>query len=268
MEELLNPTTEGQEPVVEASTEPAAEPVTGESVSAEPAEQQTKETKAAQSPEENAKYAAARRKAEAEKAEAIQKAKDEFASTIAKRAGIENVQSASDFENYLNDLELKASGIDPETYQKLRDSDPEVRRAKEVLAQQEQAQKDLQSFTDFVSVFKEANGREFDPATDKSTYAEVKKDADETGRDISDVFARRHSKTLMQRLAELEAKLNEQETNKANAATSPGSVASDGETAGGADYISPEAFEQNRKDAEWVRRNYDKILKSRPKWGG
>jgi len=265
-EELLNPVNEGQSGTVDAqATETPAAAV--ESVKAEPATQPT-EPKAAQTPDENAKYAAARRKAEAEKAEAVQRARDEAAAALAQRFKIPNVKTFEDFEKFGQEQELQNAGVDPEKYKSLRENDPEVRKAREILAQQEKQSKDLQAFGKFREAFKEANGREFDIAQDAQVYHDVKKEAGETGKDLTDVFAKIHNKTLISRLAELEAKLKAQETNASNAASSPGSVKADGDTTATGDFITPEAFEQNRGNPQWVRKNYEKIVKSRPKWGG
>lgn len=265
---VQNPVVEGSGNAVNAAQEPTVE---AQGAETNPQETQPKETKPAQTREENAAIAAARRKLEAEKAEAVRKAKDETASVLAKRLGLSTpereIKTFEDFENFGQELQLKAADVDPETYKALRESDPEVRRAKEILATQEKQAKDLKAFGEFRAAFKEANGREFDITQDASVYADVKREADESGKDLTDVFARHHNKTLMARLAELEAKMQAQETNKANAATSPGSVKTDGATAT-ADYITAEAFEQNRGNAEWVKTHFDQIMKSRPKWGG
>jgi len=256
-----------QEPVVEVQ-ETTAEPAAAvESVNAEPAIQQT-EQKAVQTPDENAKYAAARRKAEAEKAEAVQAARDEAAASLAKRFGIENVKTLDDFDKYAANLELQQAGIDPEKYKALRENDPEVKKAKAILEQQERASKDLQSFGNFRAAFKEANDREFDIATDKEVYQAVKAEADTSGKDMVDVFARYQNKKLLAELADLKAKAKAQETNAANAAASPGSVKADGDTTANGEYITPDQFEQNRSNPQWVRKNLEKIMKSRPKWGG
>lgn len=275
MDETLNVVNATQSGTVDAQitpeATPAAEPAAGESASAEPAIQQ-QEKKAVQTPEENAKYAAARRKAEAEKAEAVQRAKDEAAAMLAKRFGISTpereIKTLSDFEQYGIELELKQAGLAPETYKALRENDPEVKRAKEVLAQQEKANKDVQSLHKFREAFKEANGREFDISSDFQLYAEVKKEAEDAGKDLTDVFTKRHNAQLKAELAELKAKIKAQETNAANAASSPGSVQANGEATATGDYISPEEFEKNRGNRSWVVKNYEKLVKSRPKWGG
>lgn len=278
MEETLNSVNAEQGSVVESQTQDATsaaevqDTAAGESENAAPAKQQTevKETKAAQTPDENAKYAAARRKAEADAAASIQKAKDEFAASIAKRTGLATpdrpISSADDFERYLNNLELKAAGVDPETYKQLREKDPDVIKAKQVLETQSKAQKEFESFTSFVKAFEEKNKRPFG-VEDKAFYAEIKEEAQKTGKDVLDVFYRKRSDSLESRLAELEAKIKESETNKANADSSPGSVTTGGKDTA-TDYISFDVFTKNKGNAKWVRDNYDKIMKSRPKWGG
>jgi len=270
MEETLNPVNAEQGSVVENQTEETA---AGESESAEIADQQT-ETKPAQTQDENAKYAAARRKAEAEKADAVQKAKDEFAVQLAKRAGISNqdreITSASDFESYLGDLEAKAAGIEPETYRKLRENDPEVKQAKEILAKQAQAEKNVQDFKAFTDSFKETTGRnfDFDNAEDKKLLVESKQEADSTGKELTDVFAKHQNKVLAAELASLRAQAAAKEAEAANATASPGSVQTDGAAALSADYISADEFQKNKSNSQWMRDNFTKIVKSRPKWGG
>jgi len=254
---------------VNAAQEPTVE---AQGAETNPQETQPKEPKPAQTREENAAIAAARRKLEAEKAEAVRKAKDETAVALAKRLGISTpereIKTFEDFENFGLELQLKNAEVDPDKYKALRESDPEVRRAKEILATQEKQNKDLQAFGAFREAFKEANGREFDITQDAQTYRDVKKEAETTGKDMTDVFARYHNKALMARISEMEAKLQAQETNATNAASSPGSVKADGATTAGGDYITQETFEQNRGNQQWVIKNFDKIMKSRPKWGG
>ena len=133
MSELLNTETNAvQNPVVEGSgnaVDAAQEPtVEAQGAEANPQETQPKETKPAQTREENAAIAAARRKLEAEKAEAVRKAKDETASVLAKRLGLSTpereIKTFEDFENFGQELQLKAADVDPEKYKALRESDP------------------------------------------------------------------------------------------------------------------------------------------------
>jgi hypothetical protein len=55
-----------------------------------------------------------------------------------------------------------------------------------------------------------------------------------------------------------------QEVNEKNAKTATGSVTGNGEAK--TEYITKDAFEKNRHDKNWVRKNYEKLIKSRPKW--
>lgn len=113
------------------------------------------ETSAAggQSPEDNAKFAAARRKAEAERDEAIRKAKaeaDEEAGKAIKEAfeaiGMTNpytgkpIRSREDLDAYKKAYAedrkaqtLKRTGMSEEEYQKLIDADPRIQKANEVV---------------------------------------------------------------------------------------------------------------------------------------
>lgn len=117
--------------------------------------------KTSQSPEENSKYAAARRKAEAERDAAVQKAvteateklRAEFEGTI-KKLGMVNpytkqpIVTAKDLDEYQQrfDIEKKAkvakqAGMSEEEFQKFVENLPEVRSAKEKEAQAEAAQR-------------------------------------------------------------------------------------------------------------------------------
>jgi len=54
------------------------------------------------------------------------------------------------------------------------------------------------------------------------------------------------------------------EVNANNANATTGSVTGNGEAK--TNYITKDAFEKNRHDKTWVRKNYEKLIKSRPKW--
>ena len=270
---VQNPVVEGSGNAVNAAQEPAVGAQEGAEAQGvqESAKQQETPPKAPQTREENAAAKSVRLRLEAEKADAVQKAKDEAAIELAKRFGLNTpdrpIKSYEDFENLGLDFQLQNAEVDPEKYKALRENDPEVIKARKVLEQQEKQSKDLREFASFRAAFKETMGREFDIQQDAKVYSDVKQEADESGKDITDVYARYQNKTLLARLAEMEAKIQAKETNAANAASSPGSVKADGATAT-ADFISYEEVEKHRGDSGWFRKNYDAIIKSRSKWGG
>ena len=257
-EELFNVVDATQESAVEIPAEPVVDTVASEGASAEPAIQQT-ETKTTQTPDENAKYAAARRKAEAETAFAVQRARDEAAEALAQRFKIPNVKTFDDFERYGQDLELQQSGVDPEKYKALRENDPEIVSARKIREQHEKATKELQAITEFRMAVKDAEGREFDIATDFQAYSAIKAESDASGKSIADIMVKQQNAKLLSRIAEFEAKAKAQEVNKANADSTPGSVQTDGNTANSS--VTEADIDAHANDVSWMRRHYKEVEK-------
>lgn len=84
---------------------------------------------------------------------------------------------------------------------------------------------------------------------------------DKRGLSLLDAYNRIHT---TQRLAQLEKALAIKEKNNANAGTSPGSVAGQGNVP--SEYITKEVFEANKNNRRWMIDNLTQITKSRTKW--
>jgi hypothetical protein len=275
MDENLNPVNEGQEQTVDAqttNTDVQAEPIEADKTdNAEVVEPQ--QTKTVQSQEDNAKYAAARRKAEAEAAQKIAETKDSTAAEMAKMSGWTNpdgspITTLEQYQKAITYSKLVQNGIDPKEYETLRENDPDVQEARRLKAEMQKREKESANVNEFFREFESATGRAFDVKTDAQVYLKVKTEAGLSGKSYADAYTKIHNQELSQRIADLEAKMKASETNKANADSSPGSVSANGNTAASDDYISPETFEANRGNRSWVVKNFDRIMKSRPKWGG
>lgn len=63
---------------------------------------------------------------------------------------------------------------------------------------------------------------------------------------------------------QMKNKMKTQEVNSKNAQGTTGSVTGNGQAS--SDFISADVFNKNRHDKQWVRKNYEKLIKSRPKW--
>ena len=270
MDESLNAVNAAQEQTVDAQT---AEPTT-ETVSESAQAKQTEiaepsQKKTEQSQEENAKYAAARRKAEAEAAQKIadaeRKARDAAISEAAEKMGWNTkdrqVKNWSDFEALKAEAELIENGIDPNVYKQARENDPEYQQLRKEKAERAEKEQKKAQYTEFLKEFKSANNREFDGEKDSELLKSVVAESVKTNRPLADVYAKVHSAELMKRIADLEAQMQAAETNKKNAESSPGSVSTDGSTADPGAEITTEQFEAHRGDRAWMAKNWEKVMK-------
>ncbi|QGZ99426.1 hypothetical protein [Dehalobacter restrictus] len=192
------------------------------------------QSKPVQSKEDNAKFAEVRRKAEIETRE---KAEQEYNAEIAQLYGSYGIKSLSDLKKAIAEqaeeqrkAELKDQGIDPEIVEKYVNETPAVKKANELIKQQEEQQRKTQDYIDFLDYFKTENDRDFNSATDEIPV-EVW-EANAKGKPLADAYSYHLTKQLKAKVAEMEAKLKADETNKANAETSVGSVTGNGEVKG------------------------------------
>jgi hypothetical protein len=176
------------------------------------------------------------------------------------------ITTEAEYKQALKEQEIyekyQAQGLPEEVIAELVESKrfrEETKAEKQTKA--EQAKREAESL-EFLKYFKEENGREFD--TEKDTIPDEVIELANKGKTLADAYAYHANKQLKAKLAEMEAKINAQQTNSANAASSPGSVTGNGNN--GADFISFEVFEANKHDSNWVMKNFDKINESRAKW--
>lgn len=280
MENALNSVNAEQAPVVEGQQ---VEPVEG-GKDAELAGQQTEQTteppvktqetpeekqeKPQQTPEENARYKALRLE---EKQRAEQAAIDKEYAALAERYGLTRldgspIRTKADWDAYETERRQYDALIqkgEPEDAALLKVQLERLRAEKE---QQEQAIRETArqqaDFMDFLAYFKEVNKRDWTEAD--VIPPDVFVNARQKNIPLKYAYADYKLQERLKKEAEIETGKKTQEANAKNAATSPGSV-----TGGGApsdDFITAEAFAANRSNPEWVRKNYEKIMKSRDKW--
>ena len=261
MEEQINPVNAGQESVeaIEVSS-----PVdTGTQETAEPSEPTV------QSKEENSKYAAARREAEAEK-RALEDKLKRLESTVTK-AGYQSVDEyAEALERHMEEQErerkrdeLESQGIDPDVYEQLISNDPRIQAYQQIeLEKQTQAER-TKALDDFLTYFSESNGRQFDANVDKISI-EVEQMWKSGVPLVVAYKAVEEPNTLRKQLADMKLEIEAIKTNKKNSESSTGSLSTDGRQS--ADFISYDVFEQNRSNKDWVKKNLDTITKSRKQW--
>jgi hypothetical protein len=260
-----------QEPV-NAGVEVVAEPqeVTETVETTEKSVEQTEQTeKPQQSADDNAKYAAARREAERE-AKAL-KEKIQRLEGLALKGGYESVDTfAEAYERQLSDYEdqqrrekLEEQGIDPDIYEQMLQNDPRMKRLSEIENQRQAEENRQKDITNFLDYFEKANGRGFDATKDKIS-PEVEEMISQGIPLVVAYKAVEETTTLKQQLAEMQAKMEANETNKRNNASSTGSIESGAPFSG--DFISKEVFNANKGNQRWVINNLEKITKSRPKW--
>lgn len=114
---------------------------------------------------------------------------------------------------------LQEKGVDPSVLDEYLANHPTTRKAAELIKQQEQQQKQAAEYGEFLEYYREENGRDFNPTTDKIP-PEVW-ELTTKGKTLADAYAKYESK-------QLRAKLKAFETNQSNAASSPGSVTGNG----------------------------------------
>lgn len=224
-----------------------------------------------QSPEENAKFAKIRREAEA-KAQA--QAKDAVIAEMfgeshgittyaeyqkAVQAEREAVQAEREA---VRRAEMESQGIDPDYVTKMVAEMPEVRQAREILTQKQQEERDSQQAAEFFDYFEEANGRPFDAKKDvlPPDVWELKAQ----GVPLKLAYQQHENRLLRDRIRQLEEVKAAEETNRKNAESSPGGLSGDVKPDDG--FITPETFEANKSNQDWMKRNLSKIMSSRSRW--
>ncbi len=190
-----------------------------QSVNVEVAEPQ--QEKQVQSQEDNAKYAAIRREAEAK---ARAKAKDEMISEMYGES--HGIHTYADYQKTLEQQaeqerrqQLEQQGIDPSVFDEYVNNNPTVKQAKELLKQQELQQRQTQEYGEFLEYYRNENGKDFNPSIDKIPQEVWEMNA--KGKSLVDAYAYHDNK-------QLRAKLKAFETNQLNANSSPGSVTGNG----------------------------------------
>ena len=275
--EELNVVNDTQEPVVEVqpeavenveATEPATE-VT-ESVDAEVATAQESEVeKPVQSKEENAKYAEMRRKMEAEKSEAIEKAAQEARDKqISEMYGDSHgIHTEADYKKaYEREQQRKAIEEIKAERNYTDDEAQEIFEARQIKAEREQEkQKALDEQADkekieadnkkFLEYFEKANGKAYDPQKDKLP--------DEVWESVNNGESLKYA-YMEYELSQLRKGKEVQDKNLENSEAAVGSVKGDGVL--DADFISEAEYDSKKSDQRWVMRNLDKLNKSRQKW--
>jgi len=253
--------SEELESVVDATPEANVEPQEVEQVETQTEQPESvveevttsQDEKPVQTKEDNARFAEVRRKAEAE-------AKDKVISEMYGES--HGIHTYADYQKAVEqqaEAERKASlqekGIDPSIVDEYVSNNPVVKKAAELIKQQEQQQKQTAQYAEFLDYFKQENDRDFNPATDKIPQEVWEQTA--KGKSLADAYAHHDNK-------QLRAKLKAFETNQKNSSSSPGSVTGNGTPVAG--HISYETFEANKHDQSWVNKNFTKINESRKKW--
>jgi hypothetical protein len=169
------------------------------------------------------------------------------------------ITTEAEYKEAVREAEIRKSlenrELPPEVIEELVESRKfreESKAEKQTRQQQERQQKDFQAFFEAYPDIKP-----------NQIPAEVWQEV-QNGKSLVDAYAKHENTQLKTKLAEYEAKFKAQETNNANASSSPGSVTGNGENP--ADFISRETFEANKKDQKWIIKNLTRIQASRAKW--
>lgn len=156
----------------------------------------------------------------------------------------------------------ESEGISEELAQRLTKLERGEQERQQQESQRQQEAKRQTEYQEFFDYFEKENGRSFDTAKDSipdEVWQGVAK-----GKTILDSYQAHEARMLKDKVRELESKLQIQQTNTANNATSTGSVTGNG--AINADFVSQETFNNNKHDRSWIIKNFDRINQSRKNW--
>lgn len=212
----------------------------------------TVETKHVQSPEENARFAEIRRRAEQEARDKV------IAELYGQSHGIytwADYQKAVKAQEEAQERERLSQALPEDVASELL----EIKRFKQEYEKEKKARAEqearTQMFNEFISAYPNVKPEEI-PA---EVWEEVNK-----GKHIIDAYAKYENKLLRQQLEEFKKGTTTQQTNIKNAQTTTGSVTGQGTIQ--SDFISRDVFEANRNDRDWLYRNYEKLKESMKKW--
>lgn len=233
----------------ETQSEPSVEPQIETSVSEEVAKPQ-------QSKEDNAKYAAIRREAE-------KKARDQMISEMYGES--HGIHTYSDYQKAIEKEKqrklVEEKGYDYDSLEEIINQDPRIKQANELLTKKEQEERRQQEMFEFLDYYQEAFGESF--KGDELPKEVVK--MTEQGIPLTVAYkAVAETEHLRNKLKEYETKQNAEKVNAKNEESSTGGI--NPNTQADTDFISAETFEANRSNMDWVKKNLDKLTKSRLKW--
>jgi predicted Zn-dependent protease len=199
------------------------------------------------------------------KSEAHQAARDAYIAEQGYEWNGKPITTEADYKQALKEQEiyqkLQAQSLPEEVIQEIiegRKFREELTQEKQTVAQRQKQEAEYKEFFDY---FAAENGRSFDPA--KDSIPEEVWLATNKGKTLLDAYQANEAKAYKAKIKELEAQINTNKVNEANASTSTGSVTGQGT---GTDFISAETFSANKHDQGWIQRNYNKIMSSRAKW--
>lgn len=151
--------------------------------------------------------------------------------------------------------ELKKQGLPNEAIDRILAVEKSQEETTAKLTEYETKSNQEKDAKEFFEAYPNADPNEI-PA---SVWLEVEK-----GKSLVDAYARHENLTLKQQIAEITKAKEIEALNTQNAQSSTGSVTGLGSV--DPSFISADAFEKNRNDAGWVKKNFSKIMESRAKW--
>ena len=140
---------------------------------------------------------------------AVEKAKQEARDSYILEQGYEwngkPISTEAEYKQALYEKELSDKGHSPEEIKKLVDENPEVKKAKEIVARDAEAEKDRakqKDQMDFLSWFKTENGRDFD--TNKDTIPKDVWEENAKGVSLLSAYAKYENQSLREKIRKLE----------------------------------------------------------------
>lgn len=189
-----------------------------------------------------------------------------FVEELAQESGMsvqEYLQAAREYREAEKIRALaEKEGISEELAQRLTKLERNEQDRQHQEHQRQQEARKNQEYNEFFTYFESENGRSFDGTKDAipdEVWQGVAK-----GKTLLDSYQSYEARMLKDKVKELESKLQTQQTNVSNNATSTGSVTGNGAIT--ADFISQELFNNNKHDREWVVKNFERINQSRKSW--
>ena len=215
------------------------------------------DTKPAQTPEENAKYAAIRReyqaKMQTETQKAAQKAKDDFIASQRYEWNGKPITTEAEYQQALQEKELQDKGIDPSLINDVINNNPMVKQAHEMLTKQQQQDAKNAEYMDFLTAYPDVKPEEVTPET---------WELNNKGIPLKYAYAAaQETKNLKDKLSQYEKGQATQTVNGKNAATSTGSVTGSGVNQ---TYYTREQVEG--MSVSEVNKHYNEIMNSAKTW--
>lgn len=226
-----------------------------ESVNEEVTTSQQKETKPVQTPEENAKFAQLRRDYEAKTQTARQQARDEFIASQGYTWNGKPITTEAEYNQALQEKKYQDAGIDPNLINEAVNNNPILKQAQDIIQKQKRDEEINAQVQELFKEYPEAKEQEIP----QSVFLEAV-----NGVPLVYAYAKYANGLYKAKIAEFQKGVKTSESNAKNAQSSTGSTTGNGSNTN--NFITKETFEANKKNQDWLDKNYDLLTQSMNKW--